>query len=83
MSSIVPVEKSAGASDALDFYHQATKLGAGREALLGLVQAALKEGTGRSASTLAAASRCVLCSIQRPLMITAISIALAYLMSMF
>ena len=49
--------RRVGAPDRLEYYHTATQLGAGAEALLGFVEAALKDGQGDSASVFAAASR--------------------------
>lgn len=46
-----------GASDKLDYYLHATTLGAGTEALLGFVEAALSNDQGQEALTFAAACR--------------------------
>ncbi len=50
-------EFPAGATDKLDYYQHATKLGAGSEARLGFVEAALSSGQGHEADTLTAACR--------------------------
>ena len=47
----------AGGGDKLDYYLHASRLGAGTEALLGFVEAALGNGQGREAGTFAAACR--------------------------
>lgn len=52
-----PANFVAGEDERTDYYRHATKLGPGPEALLGLVEGALRRGDGQSASVFAAACR--------------------------